>query len=65
MFQIISAELKQTEGWVLTTEGVEMAKNGSHEFNVFTAIKKEGLLQADLQVRIHLFLESMTMNLIQ
>jgi phenylalanyl-tRNA synthetase alpha chain len=46
---IISAELKQTEGWVLTTEGVEMAKNGSHEFNVFTAIKKEGLLQADLQ----------------
>jgi len=47
--KIIDATLKQTERWILTDEGKEMAANGSYEANIFNFIPKDGLKQTDLQ----------------
>jgi len=47
--EIITADLQQTEKWVLTKEGQLMAENGSHEANVFNAVTESGLLQSELQ----------------
>lgn len=46
---IIVADLKQSEKWVLTKEGCLMAEKGSHEANVYNCIPSDGLLQSQLQ----------------
>jgi len=45
--KVIEATLKQTERWILTKEGTEMATEGSYEATVFNYIK-DGVKQADL-----------------
>lgn len=52
--QVIEATLKQTERWILTKEGTEMATEGSYEATVFNYIK-DGVKQADLMVGKGLF----------
>ncbi|XP_057299763.1 phenylalanine--tRNA ligase alpha subunit-like [Hydractinia symbiolongicarpus] len=47
--EIICATLQQSEKWILTSEGLDMANNGSYEAVVFNNIPEDGLLQADLQ----------------
>ncbi|XP_066916323.1 phenylalanine--tRNA ligase alpha subunit-like [Clytia hemisphaerica] len=48
--EIISANLEQSERWILTKEGLLMAENGSHEANLFNSIPPEtGLLQSEMQ----------------
>ena len=39
-----------------------MAENGSHEANVYNAVTKDGLLQADLQVGIVLLCINLYIN---
>ena len=47
---MINAEQRQSESYVLTDEGNEVAENGSREALVFSAIPLEGILQADIKV---------------
>jgi len=47
--EIIRAEMRQHEGWTLTTEGEGMAKEGSYEARLFHAIPEEGLLQKEME----------------
>lgn len=42
--------MQQSEQWVLTNEGLEMASGGSYEAVLFNNIPEEGFLHADLQV---------------
>uniref|UniRef100_A0AC11BE70 Phenylalanyl-tRNA synthetase subunit alpha n=1 Tax=Ovis aries TaxID=9940 RepID=A0AC11BE70_SHEEP len=46
--QIIETELRSTKRWELTTEGEEIAQEGSHEARVFRSIPPEGLPQSEL-----------------
>lgn len=48
--KVITANLKQSEKWELSKEGLLMAEQGSHEANVFNSIPEEGLLQSELLV---------------
>lgn len=48
--QVIEAELRSTKCWELTTEGEEIAREGSHEARVFRSIPLEGLVQSELMV---------------
>lgn len=50
---MINAEQRQSESYVLTEEGNEVAERGSHEALVFAAIPPEGILQADVKVEQH------------
>uniref|UniRef100_A0A8C6TNT4 Phenylalanine--tRNA ligase alpha subunit n=1 Tax=Neogobius melanostomus TaxID=47308 RepID=A0A8C6TNT4_9GOBI len=45
---IISAEQRSSKHWELTEEGSEIAKQGSYEARVFSAVPLEGLAQSDL-----------------
>jgi len=45
---VIKVEQKVTKKWELTAEGVNVAQNGSYEFNVYNSIPEEGILQAEL-----------------
>ncbi|KAG5832835.1 phenylalanine--tRNA ligase alpha subunit [Anguilla rostrata] len=45
---VIAAELRSSKHWELTAEGAEIAKQGSHEAQVFEAIPEEGLPQNQL-----------------
>jgi len=45
---VIKADMKQREGWVLTAEGKLMADEGSYEATLYNLISKEGLLQKEL-----------------
>ncbi|NIG59148.1 phenylalanine--tRNA ligase alpha subunit isoform 1 [Pontoporia blainvillei] len=46
--EIIEAELRSTKRWELTTEGEEIAREGSHEARVFRSVPPEGLPQSEL-----------------
>lgn len=46
--EVIEAELRSTKCWELTTEGEEIAREGSHEARVFRSIPLEGLVQSEL-----------------
>lgn len=48
--QVIEAELCSTKRWELTTEGEEIAREGSHEARVFFSVPPEGLAQSELMV---------------
>ena len=51
--QLIRTEQQQFEKWVLTAEGSEIVKSGSHEARVFNAVdEKEGTAQAELMVSV-------------
>lgn len=50
--QIIEAELRSTKRWELTTEGEEIAREGSHEARVFRSVPPEGLPQSELMVGV-------------
>lgn len=50
--QLIRTEQQQFEKWVLTAEGTEVVKSGSHEARVYNAVNKtEGTRQVDIMVR--------------
>lgn len=51
LLQVINAEQRQSEGFVLTEEGNEVAEKGSHEALVYEAIPPDGILQADVKVQ--------------
>uniref|UniRef100_A0A6I8RMJ8 phenylalanine--tRNA ligase n=1 Tax=Xenopus tropicalis TaxID=8364 RepID=A0A6I8RMJ8_XENTR len=46
--QIIEAEQRSSKKWELSSEGEEIAREGSHEARVFHSLPKEGLLQSEL-----------------
>uniref|UniRef100_A0A2K5F3Z0 Phenylalanine--tRNA ligase alpha subunit n=1 Tax=Aotus nancymaae TaxID=37293 RepID=A0A2K5F3Z0_AOTNA len=46
--EVIEAELRSTKRWELTSEGEEIAREGSHEARVFRSIPPEGLAQSEL-----------------
>uniref|UniRef100_A0A6I8SB74 phenylalanine--tRNA ligase n=1 Tax=Xenopus tropicalis TaxID=8364 RepID=A0A6I8SB74_XENTR len=51
--QIIEAEQRSSKKWELSSEGEEIAREGSHEARVFHSLPKEGLLQSELMCRTH------------
>jgi hypothetical protein len=49
--QMVSYETHESEKWVLTEEGMDIASNGSHEVKVFQAIPADGSMTvAELEV---------------
>ena len=52
---MITFETHETEKWVLTEEGAEIAANGSHEKKVFDAIPVGGISIKDLEVRLFFY----------
>lgn len=44
--ELITSETITSKKWALSTEGAEVAANGSHEALVFNAIPAEGISQA-------------------
>ena len=49
--QVIKTEQRQFERWVVTEEGREVMKTGSHEARVYNAVDKdEGTSQAEIMV---------------
>ncbi len=64
-FQVIVTELRQFEQWVLTDEGSEVVRDGSHEARVYRAVDPQnGTLQADIMVCIWLLGSSFCSSLI-
>ena len=50
--QLITTEQRQFEKWVLTEEGSEVVKTGSHEARVYHAVdSNEGTAQSKIMVR--------------
>lgn len=50
---MIEYSANDTECWILTAEGADIALYGSHEVKVFNAVPAAGLLVADLTVYTH------------
>lgn len=51
--QLIKTEQQQFEKWVLTAEGSEVVKSGSHEARVYNAVdKKDGTSQAEIMASV-------------
>ena len=51
--QVIKSEQRQFTTWVLTDEGKQVAREGSHEVHVFLAVHPtDGTPQAEVMVRI-------------
>ncbi len=48
--QVIEADLQSSALWDLTDEGKQVAKDGSHEAQVFNAIPPTGSTQAEIVV---------------
>ena len=48
--QVIEADLQSSALWDLTEEGKQVAKDGSHEAQVFNAIPPAGSTQAEIVV---------------
>ncbi|KAG8430313.1 hypothetical protein GDO86_017995 [Hymenochirus boettgeri] len=46
--EIIEAEQRSSKRWELSTEGEEIAQEGSQEARVFHSLPKEGLVQSEL-----------------
>ncbi|KAM4748276.1 phenylalanine--tRNA ligase alpha subunit [Rhinophrynus dorsalis] len=46
--EIIEAEQRSSKRWELSSEGEEIAREGSHEARVFYSLPKEGLAQSEL-----------------
>ena len=57
---MILAQQRQFEKWVLTDEGSEVIREGSHEARVYGAVdSKTGSLQSDIMVRLTMMMSSL------
>lgn len=51
--QIIEAEQRSSKKWELSSEGQEIAQEGSQEARVYYSIPKGGLAQSELMVSVY------------
>lgn len=54
---MVEYETFESESWILTGEGFDIAENGSHEAKVFSLIPpgEDGMTVADIQVKYPLY----------